>query len=185
MQIQFCPHILRLCSVCLMLILPLLSTAHAEVFAVVDTEKVLSESAPAKAGEAHLQKVRAALEKALEDRLKTPKGRANAPAVQRAVREGALALEQQMTTEHQAVRQVVQATMEKAVKNWRSKNKKYLAVISKQSLLDSDAAVDVTPAIMREMARQTVTFSDLPPDLPTEQVPTQPAGKKTASQQKR
>lgn len=166
-----------LTSFCMMLALsgPLPPSAHAETFAVVDTAKILSESAPAKAGEAHLQKVQAVLQKGMDDLQKIHKGKESTPTAQRALREGYQALELQLAKERQAVLQVLGDALEKSVKTWRSKNKKYLAVITKQTLLDSDASADVTPAIMQEMNKQAVTFADLP--TVQVQAPAQPAPK--------
>lgn len=71
-------------------------------------------------------------------------------------------MDKQYALENKAVRQVLLTAMEKAVKDWRSKNKKYQAVINKQMLLDSDSSMDVTPAILQEMEKQSVTFAELP-----------------------
>lgn len=82
-----------LTSLCLMVSLvlslssPLLPKAHAETFAVVDTARILTESAPAKAGDAHMLRVQNILQKALNDLQAVYKGKESTPAAQKALRE--------------------------------------------------------------------------------------------------
>lgn len=146
---------------------------QAAEIGVVDTSKVLSESKPGKAGEAHLQKVQVVLQKGLDDLQKIYKGKEKSAEAQNAIREGYVALERQMAAERQAVLQVLAGCLEKAVKEWRSDNKKYDIVISRQTLLDSAASVDVTTSVMKEMDKQKAEF----PELPTVKV-TAPAEEK-------
>lgn len=147
--------------------------AQAADIAVVDTAKILSDSKPGKAGEAHLQKVQVVLQKGLDDLQKIYKGKEKSAEAQNAIREGYVALERQMGAERQAVLQALAGGLEKAIKEWRAENKKYDIVISRQNLLDSSASVDVTASVMKEMEKQKVEF----PALPTVQV-TPPAEEK-------
>ncbi|MEG2173494.1 MAG: OmpH family outer membrane protein [Desulfovibrionaceae bacterium] len=137
-------------------------TATAESIGVVNTNRILTESQPAKAGEAHLKKVQGVLQKGLDDLQKMYKGKEKTPQAQQAIREGYAALEQQMAAEKQAVLQVLGKALDKAVKEWRADNKKILVVVSQQVLLDADASVDVTSAVMQEMNQQKPEFPALP-----------------------
>lgn len=135
---------------------------NAETVGVVDTARILSESQPGKAGEAHLQKVQAVLQKGLDDLQKMYKGKEKTPQAQAAIRDGYVALERQMAAERQAVLQALGLVMDKAVKDWRAKNKSTLMVISKQMLLDADVIIDVTTDVMQEMDKQKAEFPALP-----------------------
>lgn len=137
-------------------------SANAADIAVVDTAKILSDSKPGKAGEAHLQKVQTVLQKGLDDLQKIYKGKEKSAEAQNAIREGYVALERQMGAERQAVLQVLAGALEKAIKDWRNDNKKYDIVMSRQNLLDSSASVDVTASVMKEMDKQKVEFPALP-----------------------
>lgn len=152
---------------------------NAESIAVVDTNRILLESTPAKEGEAHLIKVREVLQKGLDDLQALYKGKEKTAEAQTAIRQGYQALEQQLAVERQAVLQVLGAALDTSIKGWRGKNTKYLVVISAQALLDSAASVDVTTAVMQEMNKQKVTF----PALPTVQLtPPKKADTKAAPQ---
>lgn len=130
--------------------------------AVVDTNRILSESQPGKAGEAHLNKVRNVLQKGLDDLQKIYKGKEKTAEAQNAIRQGYMAVEQQLASERQAVLQILSKALDTAVQEWRKGNKKVQAVVSKQMLLDNDAEIDVTNAVMKEMDKQKPTFPPLP-----------------------
>lgn len=137
--------------------------SHAiDGLAVVDTNRILSESQPGKAGEAHLTKVRNVLQKGLDDLQKIYKGKEKTAEAQGAIRQGYMAVEQQLATERQAVLQILSKALDTAVQEWRKGNKKVQAVVSKQMLLDNDAEIDVTTAVMKEMDKQKPTFPPLP-----------------------
>lgn len=140
--------------------------SNAETIGVVDTARILTESLPGKAGEAHLQQVQAVLQKGFDDLQKMYKGKEKTTQAKSAIRDGYVALERQMATERQAVLQALGLVMDKAAKDWRAKNKSTLMVISKQMLLDADMAIDVTEGVMQEMNKQKAVF----PALPTVQV---------------
>lgn len=171
---------------CLSLVMA--DTSHAENLAVVDVNRILVESVPGKAGEQHLQKVQEILQKGLEDVQKLYKGKENTAEAQRALREAYAALERQMVVERQAVLQVLGGLLDKAVKDWRAANKKYLAVINSQMLLDADKSLDVTAAVMKEMDRAKPVFPDLPQVTvtpPKAQDEKKPAAAPAAPQKKR
>lgn len=130
--------------------------------AVVDTARILAESAPAKAGEAHLQQVHAVLQKGLDDVQALYKGKEQSPEAQQAVREAHTALERQLTVERQAVLHILGNMLDRCVKQWRVAYPTHSIVISKQMLLDSDNSLDVTPAIMTEMNAAQPVFPPLP-----------------------
>lgn len=154
--------------------------ADAANMAVVDTARVLAESRPGKAGEAHLQKVRGVLQQGLDDLKNAYRGKENTREAQAALQSGYVALERQMAAERQAVLQVLGKALDEAVKEWRTANGKYDIVISRQTLLDSAPSVDVTGAVMKEMDKQKPQF----PALPTVQVNPPEAEKKPAAEKK-
>lgn len=157
-------RMLRILSVlCCVCFTPLfLQTAWGMDVAVVDVPRILSESQPGKAGEAHLKKAQEALQKGMDDVLALYKGKENTPEAQQALRESQVALERQLAVERQAVLQVLGGLLEKAVKDWRQANKKYTHVISSQVLLDFDKTTDVTAAVMKLMNLMTPKFAPLP-----------------------
>lgn len=156
--------ILTLCCllVALSFVPACVDAGKAESIAVVDTARILAESQPAKEGEAHLLKVRAVLQKGLTDLQAMYKGKEKTTEAQAAIQQGYQALEQQLAIERQAILQILEGALDASVKGWRAKNTKYLAVASKQMLLDSAPSIDVTTAVMQEMDKQKVTFPALP-----------------------
>lgn len=137
-------------------------TAFATEIAVVDAERILTQSVPGKKGQEHLNEVQKVLQKGYNDLLALYRGRENTPEAQNAIRQGQAALEQQMAVERNAVLAVLQSELMAAADAWRKKNPKFHAVLSKQLFLSADAKIDFTSAVMKEMNRRTPKFADLP-----------------------
>ncbi len=129
---------------------------------VVDTARIFSQSTPGKAGEEHLSKVRQVLQKGMDDLQALYKGKEETAEAQAALRDGFMALERQMGLERQAVLKMLNDLLVGAVKTWRAANKRYTAVMNRELMLDADAGIDVTDAVMKEMNKLQPKFADLP-----------------------
>ena len=136
----------------------------APVMGIVDVERVMRESAPAKAARKHLEEARAVLQKgmnALEQEWK------DAPEADRrkAVAEGLAALNRQMANEEAAANAVVMRLLREECEKWRA-TRRATAVASRQNLLAADAGADITAEVMASMNARSPEF----PPLPTVQV---------------
>ena len=151
------------------------SRALATEVAVVDTDKILAESTPARAGQLHLQEVQKVLQKGYDDLATMYKGRENTPEGQNAIMQGQAALQQQMIVERNAVITVLQQELMTATEAWRKKNPKIHMVVSKNLLLASDPKMDVTAAVMQEMNKRIPKFADLPTVTVNRPAPVRPA----------
>ena len=139
--------------------------ARAEGLAVIDVERIFRESAPGKAGEAHLQQARAILQKGMDELRLLYKGREDTAEAKTALREGQAALERQFAADRLAVRQVLMAHLENVVRVWFAANAKgsaLRAVVPANALFAYSPALDVTDAVMREMDKEKPTFHALP-----------------------
>ena len=139
--------------------------ARAEGLAVVDVERVFRESAPGKAGEAHLLQARDILQKGFDELRALYKDRENTPEAEAALREGQAALERQFAADRLAVRQVLAAHLENVVRVWFAANGKSSAihaVAPASSFFAYSPALDVTEAVMREMDKEKPVFHALP-----------------------
>ena len=98
------------------------STSAAPQTAVVDLERIMSQSRAAEAGRAHLAKARQRLEQGFAD---LQKAWAKAPDKEReaVLRDGALTLRRQMAAEEAAVQNVVNGLLLEEVKAWRKAHK--------------------------------------------------------------
>jgi outer membrane protein len=132
---------------------------------VVDAERVFRESLPGQAGEAHLKQVRDILQKGLDDLRKLYQGKEDTAEAAAAMRDGQAALERQFAAERQAVRQVLAAHLENAIRVWFSVNAKSSAinaVVPASAFFAYSPALDVTLAVMGEMNKAKPTFRALP-----------------------
>ncbi|MDR0239414.1 MAG: OmpH family outer membrane protein [Deltaproteobacteria bacterium] len=139
--------------------------ARAEGLAVVDVERVFRESAPGKAGEAHLMQARDILQKGFEELRDLFKGKENTAEAEAALREGRAALERQLAADRLAVRQVLAAHLENVVRVWFAANAKgaaLRAIAPASAFFVYSPALDVTDAVIREMDKETPSFHALP-----------------------
>ena len=136
------------------------STSAAPQTAVVDLERIMSQSRAAEAGRAHLAQARRRLEQGFADLQKTW---AKAPDKEReaVLRDGALTLRRQMAAEEAAVQNVVNGLLLEEVKAWRKAHKAAL-VLPRQNVLDADASLDITAAILKGMDARKAVFPALP-----------------------
>ena len=155
----------RFCGAVLIAVALCGGAALAEGLAVVDAERIFRESAPGKAGEAHLQQARDILQKGLEELRGHYKGKENTAEAVAALREGQAALERQFAAERRAVRQVLATTLENVIRVWFAVNAKsgaISAVAPAGALLAYSPALDVTDAVLREMDKEKPIFHALP-----------------------
>lgn len=149
--------------------------------AVVDTASLFSQSAPAAAGNAHLQQVQTILQKSLNDLQQLYKGKENTPQARQAIAQGRAALEQKFAVEQQAVMTVLQALLQESVREWRTGQEKALVIIPAHGTLDSDATLDATKAVLQVYNTKKPAFAPLPSvtiNLPREEpAPASPASK--------
>lgn len=139
--------------------------AWAERLAVVDVERIYRESAPGRAGEAHLAQVRGILQKGLDELRALYKGREHTSEAEAALREGQAALERQLAAERLAVRRILAAHLENVIRVWFAVNAKASSisvVAPASSLIVYSPALDVTEAVMREMDKENPSFHALP-----------------------
>lgn len=139
-----------------------LGAARAADYAVVDVQKIFSESKPGKAGAAHMKKVQEVLQKGLDDVAAQYKGRENTPEGQRAIVEAQQVLNRQLALEQQAVNVALDKELRAAVAEWMKKNKKIVMVMPKHLTLGNTGIVEFTTAVMNEMNKRTAKFPDLP-----------------------
>lgn len=136
------------------------STSAAPQTAVVDLGRIMSQSRAAEAGRAHLAKARQRLEQGFAD---LQKAWAKAPDKEReaVLRDGALTLRRQMAAEEAAVQNVVNGLLLEEVKAWRKAHKAAL-VLPRRNVLDADAGLDITAAILKGMDARKAVFPALP-----------------------
>lgn len=136
------------------------STSAAPQTAVVDLERIMSQSRAAEAGRAHLAQARQRLEQGFAD---LQKAWAKAPDEEReaVLRDGALTLRRQMAAEEAAVQNVVNGLLLEEVKAWRKAHKAAL-VLPRQNVLDADDTLDITAAILKGMDARKAVFPALP-----------------------
>lgn len=148
-------------ALCLSLTACLDAASGPAPIAVVDTEKILTQSGPAKEAEEHLQKVQRILQKGLDDLAALYKGKENTPEARRALAEGHAALQNRMAAERRAVAVLLDQLLRSSVRDWRAQNPRAV-VISQTVLLDSDASVDATEAVLASMNTLHPAFPPLP-----------------------
>ncbi len=136
------------------------STSAASQTAVVDLERIMSQSRAAEAGRAHLAQARQRLEQGFAD---LQKAWAKAPDEEReaVLRDGALTLRRQMAAEEAAVQNAVNGLLLEEVKAWRKAHKAAL-VLPRRNVLDADASLDITVAILKGMDARKAVFPALP-----------------------
>lgn len=136
------------------------STSAAPQTAVVDLERIMSQSRAAEAGRAHLAQARQRLEQGFAD---LQKAWAKAPDEEReaVLRDGALTLRRQMAAEEAAVQNVVNGLLLEEVKAWRKAHKAAL-VLPRRNVLDADASLDITTDVLKGMDARKAVFPALP-----------------------
>ena len=136
------------------------STSAAPQTAVVDLERIMSQSRAAEAGRAHLAQARRRLEQGFAD---LQKAWAKAPDKEReaVLRDGALTLRRQMAAEEAAVQNVVNGLLLEEVKAWRKAHKAAL-VLPRQNVLDADDTLDITASVLKGMDTRKAVFPALP-----------------------
>ena len=136
------------------------STSAAPQTAVVDLERIMSQSRAAEAGRAHLAQARQRLEQGFAD---LQKAWAKAPDKEReaVLRDGALTLRRQMAAEEAAVQNVVNGLLLEEVKAWRKAHKAAL-VLPRRNVLDADASLDITTDVLKGMDARKAVFPALP-----------------------
>ncbi len=152
----------RLISLLFLLMFCLTGAAMAADYAVVDVQKIFTESTPGKAGIEHMKKVQEVLQKAMDEIITLNKGQENTPDGQRAIEGARQVLNRQMAIEQQAVNAALEKELRTVTSDWLKKNTKFMMVVSRQQILGNAAGVDFTSAFLTEMNKRTVTFPDLP-----------------------
>ena len=150
-------HMLFALLACVLLAAP--TEALAVRTGVVDVEKVLTDSAAAKAANEHLAKVQAVLQKGYAD-LEKRVEKATKEERERELEAGRRVLERQMQIELQAARAVVSKHMLEAVQEWRKS--KGGVVLAKAQVLDYSPKLDITTEVIKGMDKKPVQFNALP-----------------------
>ena len=136
------------------------STSAAPQTAVVDLERIMSQSRAAEAGRAHLAQARQRLEQGFAD-LQKAWAKAQDKEREAVLRDGALTLRRQMAAEEAAVQNVVNGLLLEEVKAWRKAHKAAL-VLPRRNVLDADDSLDITAAILKGMDARKAVFPALP-----------------------
>ena len=150
-------HMLFALLACVLLAAP--AEALAVRTGIVDVEKVLSDSAAAKAANEHLAKVQAVLQKGFND-LEKRMEKAKKDERERELEAGRRVLERQMQIELQAAHAVVSKHMLEAVQEWRKS--KGGVVLAKAQVLDYSPKLDITTEVIKGMDKKPVQFNALP-----------------------
>ena len=150
-------HMLFALLACVLLAAP--TEALAVRTGVVDVERVLTDSAAAKAANEHLAKVQAVLQKGFND-LEKRMEKAAKEERERELEAGRCVLERQMQIELQAARAVVSQLMLEAVQEWRKS--KGGVVLAKAQVLDYSPKLDITTEVIKGMDKKPVQFNALP-----------------------
>ena len=141
-------------------ILAQLNPVFAAGIYTVDVEKVFRSSKTAALGQKHLTEARKSLEKGYEQ-LRSTYDSQPENIRQKALAEGANALNRQLAIEQQAVDAIVTKMMMDEIHAWREAHKAD-AVLAKQNVLDAATANDITNAIISAMDKKTPKFAELP-----------------------
>lgn len=134
--------------------------ASSPAVSVVDTAGLLNASKHAGEAGAHLEKVRAVLQKGLDDVTALYKGKETTPEGQKAILEARAALERQMALERRAVELLLNQAMTKAVEAWHKSHGG--TILPRSAVLASDAGADVTKAVLPLLNKQKITYPPLP-----------------------
>ncbi len=129
--------------------------------AVVDVEKVLTDSKGARQANAHLAEVQKVLQKGMDDYqaeiAKSPDGASRQELLQ-----GRDVLQRQLILEQNAARDVVMKHMRAQVGVWHAKKPDFI-VVARQNLLAAPAQMDITAEIIALMdAAGDLAFAALP-----------------------
>lgn len=141
-------------------------SAHAadldakKIVAVVDVEKIMTESVPAREGAEHFKKAHDVLQKGMSD-LEAKVKDMPADKRDRELINGQRTLQAQLNSERMAVTKVVNDLMIDVIRDWRVSNKVAI-VTAKQSLLDADNVLDITDKVIVALNKKKATFPDLP-----------------------
>lgn len=140
------------------------SSGKASV-AVVDMNRLLSESEPGKAGMAFLE----GLQKGLQDKLNGIQDRLDKNSedeeAQRDLQTAYMTFQNRMGKEQQNVAARLYDMLQGVLEDWRSRNG-FGVVVSQDVALAFDRSLDVTDAILAEVNRKTMTFEPLEKDEP-------------------
>ncbi len=141
----------------------LASAAVAGPVAVVNVDKILSESKAAKAGQAHLVEAQKILQGAYDKLAEMYKGKEQTDEAKKVLAQAEYTLNQQMDRERAAVNSVLSQQLSVAVNQWYKKNSsKYDIVLSSRLVLAFSNTVNITPDILKIVDSYTPKFPELP-----------------------
>lgn len=145
---------------------------------VVDVQKIMQQSVPAKAAAQHLQEARAVLQKGLKD-LEEKWKDAPENEKRRVLTEGVVTLNRQMAREDAAAKQIVGQIMQEECAKLRAEQK-LTFVVARQTLIDADSQTDITDNVLKAMETRVAQF----PPLPKVDVKDRPAPEPKAEEKK-
>lgn len=151
--------------------------AFATEVAVVNVDKLFTESKGGMAAADHLNQVQKTLQAGFDKLAAMHKGKENTPEVQALLIDAEQKLNAQMSVEANAVDAVMNDLLAQAIAAWRKTNDKYDLVVSNRLLLAFGPKTDVTDGVMKEFDKLTPKFAPLP-NVTVNSPEAAPAGKK-------
>lgn len=137
------------------------STKPKSKIVVVNTAKLLNDSAPAKAALKHIEAVAGVLQKGYNDLEAFHKKNINLPQTQQLLRDNLAALQRHLEVEKQDALAVVNQLVVETTKEYRDEQG-FELVVGEHLLLAWDDALDITDAIMAILNTKEPKFADLP-----------------------
>ena len=139
--------------------------SQSDSIAVVDVQRLVSESEPGKAAQAFLE----GMQKDFNDRLTAMQGKINPEkpdqAAAQALQMAYLSLQQRMQAEEQNVQNTLIEHVLRIVRAYRDK-KGYKAILRSEAAIAYDKAIDVTSVLLDEVNLQKIDFKPVTKDAP-------------------
>ncbi len=127
---------------------------------VVDTPKIMAESAPSALGRKHIDDVQKALQESVEE-VKKAWEKANEQQKAAAMNDAVIQLNRQLELEKIAVNRKILSIIREETTRWLKEHKGKM-VISKDALLAVDEDCEITSTILDMVNKRTPQFAELP-----------------------
>lgn len=127
---------------------------------VVDTPKIMAESAPSALGRKHIDDVQKALQESVQE-VKKAWEKANEQQKAVAINDAVIQLNRQLELEKMAVNRKILSIIREETTKWLKEHKGKM-VISKDALLAADEDCEITSTILDMVNKRTPQFAELP-----------------------
>ena len=129
--------------------------------ALLDMDRIITESAPGKAGQAHLAQVDQRFRKGM-DELSATFNNAPEEEKQRVFRHAEDTLVRQFSMEERDVSEAIKKVIYEEAEKWRQKNRVSVIFPAQLTLAHNDARLDATDDILQAVNQRHITFAELP-----------------------